>query len=120
MEERVAGEVPFCYLKFSLLLLRSKYVGRGCSGADTEFAGKWSAFAERADFVTGQRRCWCAPGLPVLEETLSSHVGGMGDAKSHLRGALSHGHPASFMASVSLVQNAGPSVCFFSFSLTFI
>lgn len=63
VEEGVARKVPFSYLQFSLLLLRSNYVSRGCSGADIEFAGKWSAFAERADFVTGQHRCCCALGL---------------------------------------------------------
>lgn len=74
----------FFYLNSSLLLLRSKCFSRGCSGADTEFTGKWSVFAERADFGTGQQWCCWALGSPVLAGTLSSHVGAMGDARSRL------------------------------------
>lgn len=55
-------------------------LGSGCarSGADTALlAGKWSAFAERADSVTGHSGAAGPPGR------LSGHVGGMGDARSH-------------------------------------
>nr|XP_047930988.1 GRB2-associated-binding protein 1 isoform X4 [Anser cygnoides] len=93
VEEGAARKVPFPRVNSCPLVLRRKYF----SGAATAFAGKWSVFAERADFVTGQQRgCWCSSEL--AETLLSSHVGGTGDARSHLCSALSHWHRSRLMA----------------------
>lgn len=95
-EEGAAGKVPFPRVSPSCPpVLRRKYF----SGAEPELAGKWSVFAERADFVTGQRPgCCCCSGLAAT--LLSSHVGGRGDARSQLCSALSHWHWRSLMVSV--------------------
>lgn len=77
-EEGVVREVPVSFPKLFPLLLGSGCARRGCGRADTALlAGKWSAFAERADSVTGHSGAAGPPGR------LSGHVGGMGDARSH-------------------------------------